>query len=47
LDVLISNQGCQAFDEQSVLDDSLLYKDMDFGPEATYNPIYFAGDMDQ
>jgi hypothetical protein len=46
LDVIISNQGCQAPDEQAVLDDNLLYKDMDFGPEASYNPIYFSSDMD-
>ena len=46
MDVLIQEQGCQALDEQTVHDHEQLFKDMDFGPEAKYNPIYFTGDID-
>jgi len=47
IDLLVEQQGCLAPEEQTVHDESLLFKDPDFGPEANYNPIYFSNDIDE
>lgn len=46
IELLIASQKCQPVEQQSVLNYELLFKDPDFGPEASYNPIYFEGDLD-
>ena len=47
LDTLLATQQCKAVDEQAVLNYDLLFKDPDFSPESTYNPLYFDGDLEE